>query len=54
VRTILVVGIIMSAINISTLAIWIIRGFWIPFAVGMPFVIVLGTLIALMYRKKTY
>ena len=49
----LVVGIMMSAINIGTIALWIIKGLWIPFAVGFPFVILFGVLITRMYYKNT-
>lgn len=47
------VGLVMSAIQISTIALWIVRGIWIPFAVGMPFVILFGVLITRMYYKNT-
>ena len=49
----LVVGIIMSAINVCTIALWIVKGMWVPFAVGFPLVILCGVLITRMYYKNT-
>jgi DNA-binding transcriptional MerR regulator/DNA-directed RNA polymerase subunit RPC12/RpoP len=50
--TMLGVGLIMSAIQISTIAVWIIKGIWIPFAVGIPFVILFGVLTTRMYHRN--
>ena len=49
----LVVGIIMDIIEIGTVLLWIFKGIWWPFAVGMPIVIVLGCLITRMYYRRT-
>lgn len=47
--TMLVVGLIMDAIQIGAVTLWIIRGIWLPFAIGMPFVILFGILLTRMY-----
>ena len=49
----LVLGIVMDAIQIGTLILWIVKGIWQPFAIGMLFVIVLGILMTWMYCKNT-
>lgn len=49
----LVIGLIMDAIQIGTLVLWIIKGTWQPFAVGMAVVILLGILMTRMYCKDT-
>jgi DNA-binding transcriptional MerR regulator/DNA-directed RNA polymerase subunit RPC12/RpoP len=49
----LVFGIVMDAIEIGTLLLWIFRGVWLPFAVGMPVVILIGCLITRMYCRNT-
>lgn len=49
----LVLGIIMDTIQIGTLVLWIVRGIWQPFAIGMFFVILLGILMTWMYCKNT-
>lgn len=48
----LVVGIFMDLIEIGTIVLWITRGIWLPFAVGMPIVIVMGILITRMYYRN--
>lgn len=49
----LIVGLIMDAIQIVTVVLWITQGIWQPFAIGMPFVILMGILITRMYYKNT-
>ena len=49
----LIIGIIMSAIQIAGIALWIINGNWIPFAAAMPFVILMGILTVKMYHRNT-
>ena len=49
----LVLGLVMDAIQIGTLILWIVKGIWQPFAIGMLFVIVLGILMTWMYCKNT-
>lgn len=48
----LIVGIIMDIIEIGSIVLWIARGIWLPFAIGMPIVIVLGWLITGMYYRN--
>ncbi|WP_332236986.1 MerR family transcriptional regulator [Sporolactobacillus sp. KGMB 08714] len=49
----LILGLIMDAIQIVALILWIIRGIWQPFAIGMPLVILLGVWMTWMYSKNT-
>lgn len=49
----LVVGIIADLIQIGTVLLWILKGIWWPFAVGMPIVILMAILIVRMYYRKT-
>ncbi|HCC35342.1 MAG TPA: MerR family transcriptional regulator [Ruminococcaceae bacterium] len=51
--TMLAVGLIMDAIQIGTVVLWIVKGLWLPFAVGMPLVILFGVLLTRMYYKNT-
>lgn len=46
-------GIVMDVIEIGTLLLWILRGIWIPFAVGMVFVVILGIWAFLYYHNHT-
>ncbi len=39
------IGMIMSSIEIVSITLWTVTGNWIPFAVGMPIVILLGCLL---------
>ncbi|MDE5985095.1 MAG: MerR family transcriptional regulator [Eubacterium sp.] len=48
----IVVGILMDAIEISTIVLWIVKGIWIPFAVGMVIVTVLGIWLFNMYYNE--
>ncbi len=53
--TMLAVGLVMDAIQIGTVVLWIVRGIWQPFAVGMLFVILLGLwMTGMYYRNTTY
>ena len=45
----LAVGIVMDIIEIGTLLLWIFKGIWLPFAIGMPLVILMGVLLFRMY-----
>ncbi len=45
------VGIVMDIIQISTLLLWIFRGIWQPFAIGMPIVILMAVLLFRMYYQ---
>jgi DNA-directed RNA polymerase subunit RPC12/RpoP len=51
--TMLGIGIVMSATNIITIALWITMDMWIPFAIFLPFVILSGVLLTRMYHKST-
>jgi len=48
----LAVGLLMDALQIAAVIIWIVKGLWLPFAIGMPFVILMGILITRMYYKS--
>jgi DNA-binding transcriptional MerR regulator/DNA-directed RNA polymerase subunit RPC12/RpoP len=43
----------MTALQIATLAFWIIRGIWWPFCAALPFVILAGIFATRMYYKNT-
>lgn len=49
----LVIGIIMDIIEIGTVVLWILKGIWLPFVIGLPIVILLGVLMTWMYCKNT-
>jgi hypothetical protein len=51
--TMLIIGLIMDAIQIGAVVLWIVKDIWQPFAIGMPFVILMGILITRMYYKNT-
>ncbi len=50
--TMLIIGFIMDAIQVSTLMLGILRGLWLPFAVGMTATILLGIWISVFYYQK--
>jgi len=53
--TMLIIGIIADVIEIGTIVLWITRGIWLPFAIGMPIVIALAWLmIRIYYRNAAY
>lgn len=47
------VGLLMDIIQWSTLLLWILKGIWLPFAIGMPIVVLLGVMLFRMYHKDT-
>lgn len=47
----LTIGILMDVIEIGTLLLGIVRGNWLPFAVGMPLVIAMGIYITSYYYR---
>lgn len=49
----LAVGIVMDIVEIGTLVLWIWKGVWQPFAVGMCFVVAMAVWISLFYYKNT-
>jgi DNA-binding transcriptional MerR regulator/DNA-directed RNA polymerase subunit RPC12/RpoP len=48
----LIVGIIMDIVEIGTIYYWIKYGNWVPFAVGMPFVVLAAVLLVRAYYKN--
>ena len=51
--TMLIIGLLMDAVEIGTLVIWISKGIWQPFVIGIPIVILVGILLVRMYYKST-
>lgn len=51
--TMLALGIVMDIIQVLAIALWIFQGIWIPFAICMPIVILIGILTVRMYYKNT-
>lgn len=49
---ILAVGLVMEAIEVSTLMLWAIKGIWLPFAIGMVVVVAMGIWVSMYYLKK--
>jgi len=49
----LFIGILMDIVEIGTILLWILKGIWLPFAIGFPIVIVMGCLITWMYYRNT-
>lgn len=49
----ILVGLVVDAIEISTIVLWIVKGIWIPFAVGMVIVVLLVSWIFNVYCKNT-
>jgi len=47
------VGIVLDIVQVVTLVLWITKGLWWPFAVGMPLVILVAALLVKMYYKNT-
>lgn len=47
------VGAVMYIIEIATLLLWILKGIWIPFAIGITAVAVLGVWAVRFYFKRT-
>ena len=46
------IGMIMSSIEIVSIVLWVVNRNWIPFAVGMPIVILLGCLLTTLYYQS--
>ncbi len=49
----LLVGLIMDIIEISTLVLGIVRGVWLPFGIGMAVCVLLGMAISVFYYRHT-
>ncbi len=43
----------MTAIEYGTILLWILKGIWWPFAVGMPLVLAVGVWITWLYYRRT-
>lgn len=43
------VGVVMEIIEIATLILWITKGIWLPFAIGMIAVVIMGVIISKFY-----
>lgn len=52
-RMVFSVGILMNIIQWGTLLLWIFKDIWLPFAIGMPIVILLGVMLFRMYYRNT-
>ncbi len=52
-RRILILGFVMDAIEMSTLMLWIFKGIWLPFALGMTLVVALGVYLSTLYYRNT-
>lgn len=48
----IIVGLIVDAVEISTILIWIFKGIWIPFAIGMVISVILISWIFNLYCKN--
>jgi len=51
--TLLTVGILLDIVQIVTIVLWIVKGIWWPFALGMPLVLVVSALLVKMYYRNT-
>jgi DNA-binding transcriptional MerR regulator/DNA-directed RNA polymerase subunit RPC12/RpoP len=51
--TMLGIGLILDALQIAAVVLWITKGLWIPFAIGMPFVVLFAVLTVRMYHRNT-
>jgi DNA-binding transcriptional MerR regulator len=49
----IVLGILMDLIQLAAILLWIFRGIWLPFAIGMPIVILMGLLMTRLYHRNT-
>ena len=49
----LVAGIIIDIIEVTTVILWIVKGIWWPFVLGMCIAIPMGILVSLYYMKRT-
>lgn len=50
--TVLAVGFAMDAIEVATFMLWITKGIWLPFAIGMVAVVAMGIWVSLYYFKR--
>ncbi|HBN12930.1 MAG TPA: MerR family transcriptional regulator [Clostridiales bacterium] len=53
--TMMCVGILMDLAEIAFIVLWAVKGLWLPFAIGMPCVVLIAiALIAMYYRNVQY
>lgn len=48
----LVVGALMTAVEVGTVLLWIFTGIWLPFAIGMPLVLLCGVVLTRVYYRR--
>lgn len=46
------IGIIIDTIEVTTLILWITKGEWLPFVLGMGIIVILGIWISAYYFKR--
>ena len=51
-RNMIVVGVIMDIIEIVTLVLWIVKGVWLPFVIGMLIVLGMGIWVSVFYFRS--
>lgn len=47
------IGILMDVIEVGTLVLWIVKGIWLPFVLGMCMVAAMGIAISVFYYRRT-
>lgn len=47
------VGLLIDAAEIAFIVLWAVKGIWLPFAVGMPFVIAAAVVLIVIYYRNT-
>lgn len=55
IAALLAVGLVLDAAEIAFIVLWAVKGIWLPFAIGMPFVVVcMVVVVALYYHSVSY
>lgn len=49
----LVTGILLDLAEIAFIVLWAVKGIWLPFAIGMPCVVLIVIALIVMYYKNT-
>lgn len=49
----LTVGVMLDIIQLVTIILWIVKGMWLPFVIGMPIVLIISALLVAMYYRNT-
>lgn len=52
-RKMIGLGLIIDLLEVGTILLWILKGFWIPFVIALPIMIFMGVQISLYYYKRT-